>query len=162
MSPCVAGDEEALDLDIADVEGVAVLQKLLGVVDRHLRKPVEMVDHLPAHLAGQVAVLDLAHIQLRVPEQSRAVGLHRADVVGVLMGDEDVADGLGDDAQLAHFFFQLVIVVSRVDHDGGIALAVEEDICRPFPDTGDVFVDPAGVQWLEDLLAPVHFILFSD
>ena len=121
-----------------------------------------MVDHLPAHLAGQVAVLDLAHIQLRVPEQSRAVGLHRADVVGVLMGDEDVADGLGVDAQPAHFFFQPVIVVSRVDHDGGIALAVEEDICHPFPDTGDVFVDPAGVQWLEDLLAPVHFILFSD
>ena len=76
------------------------------------------------------------------------------------MGDEDVADGLGVDAQPAHFFFQPVIVVSRVDHDGGIALAVEEDICHPFPDTGDVFVDPAGVQWLEDLLAPVHFTHF--
>ena len=41
--------------------------------------------------------------QLRVPEQSRAVGFHRAHVVGVLMGDENVADGLWVDAQPAHF-----------------------------------------------------------
>ena len=94
--------------------------------------------------------------QLRVPEQPRAVGLHRAYMVGVLMGDENLADGLGVDAQPAHFLLQPVVVVARVDHDGGIALAVEEDICHLLPDTGDVFINPAGVQGLENLLATVH------
>ena len=156
MSPCVAGDEEALDLDIADVEGVAVLQKLLGGVDRHLRKPVEMVDHLPAHLAGQVAVLDLAHIQLRVPEQSRAVGLHRADVVGVLMGDEDMSDALRRDAEPRHLFGQPVVVIAGVHHDSRAVLAVKEDVRHPLAHAGDVPVDPARVRGLENLRAAVH------
>ena len=119
-----------------------------------------MVDHLPAHLAGQIAVLDLTYVQLRVPEQPRAVGFHRTHVVGILMGDEDVADGLGVDAQPAHFLLQPVIVIASADHDGGIALAVEEDVCHPLPDTGDVFINPAGVQGLENLLATVHFAHF--
>ena len=119
-----------------------------------------MIDDLPAHLAGQVPVLGLAHIQRGVPEQAGAVGLHRAHMVGVLVGDQDVADGRRVDAQPAHLLRQRVIVVPRVDHDGSIALPVKEDVGHPLPDTGHIFVDPAGVQRLEDLLAPVHFAHF--
>ena len=47
-------------------------------------------------------------------------------------------------------------MIPGVDHDGSIALPIKEDIRRPFPDAGDMLVDPAGIQRLEDLLAPVH------
>ena len=115
-----------------------------------------MIDHLAAHLAGQVAVFRLADIQDRIAEQARAVGLHRADMVGVLMGDEDMADGLRVDAEPAHLFLKTVIVVARVDHDGRLALAVEKDVRHPFAHAGNILVDPSGVQRLEHLLAPVH------
>ena len=35
-------------------------------------------------------------------------------------------------------------------------LAVKENVCYSFTHTSDIFVDPAGVQRLEDLLAAVH------
>ena len=72
------------------------------------------------------------------------------------MGDEDVPDGMRVDSQPVHLLCQPVIVVSGIDHNGGIALAIEEDICHPLPHTGDIFIDPAGVLRLKDLLAPVH------
>ena len=44
----------------------------------------------------------------------------------------------------------------RSDHNGRIAFAVEEDVRHPFAHAGSIPVDPAGIQRLEDLLAPVH------
>ena len=76
------------------------------------------------------------------------------------MGDEDAVDAPGVDAQPAHLFLETVVVVARVDHENGVALAIEEDVGHPFPDAGDVLVDPAGVQRLEDLLASVHLAHF--
>ena len=76
------------------------------------------------------------------------------------MGDENMADAAGVDAQPAHFFFQTVVVIARVDHQRGVALAVKEDIRHPLPHAGDVLVYPAGVQGLEDLLAAVHLAHF--
>ena len=73
-----------------------------------------------------------------------------------LTDEEDVPDGMRIDSQPVHFLCQPVIVVSGIDHHGGIALAVKEDICHPLPHTGDIFIDPAGIQRLEDFLAPVH------
>lgn len=106
--------------------------------------------------SGQIPVLDLANVQLRILEQPRTVCFHRTYMVGVLMGDEDVPDGIRVDSQPVHLLCQPVIVVSGIDHNGRIALAVEKDICHPLPHTGDIFIDPAGVQRLEDFLAPVH------
>ena len=49
-----------------------------------------------------------------------------------------------------------VVVISRIDHNGRIAFVVEEDVRHPFAHAGNILVDPAGVQRLEDFLAPVH------
>ena len=56
----------------------------------------------------------------------------------------------------AHFFGKAVVVISRIDHNSRIAFAVEEDVRHPFAHAGNILVDPAGVQRLEDFLAPVH------
>ena len=72
------------------------------------------------------------------------------------MGDEDVPDGMRIDPQPIHLLCQPVVVISRIDHNGRIAFAVEEDVRHPLSHTGDIFIDPAGVQWFENLLAPVH------
>ena len=160
MPPRVARGQKAFDLNAVDLEDLPVAQQHLFVVNGHLRQLVEVVDHLAAHLAGEIFVLDLADIELRVPEKAGAVRLHRADMVGVLMGDEDMADGLRVDAEPAHLFLKTVIVVARVDHDGRLALAVEKDVRHPFAHAGDMFIDPAGVQRLEDLLAAVHLAHF--
>ena len=81
-------------------------------------------------------------------------------MVSVLMRDEDVPDGCRIDAEPAHFFGKAVVVIARIDHNGRIALAVEEDVRHPFAHTGDTPVNPAGIQRLEDLLASVHLAHF--
>ena len=160
MPPCVAGDEETFDLDAVNVEHFAVMQQNLFVVDRDLRQLVQAIDHLAAHLAREISVLNLADVQLCIFEKSGAVRLDRTDMVSVLMGNEDVPDGRRVDAQPAHFLRKAVVVIARIDHNGRIALAVEEDVRHPLPHTGHILVDPAGVQGLEDLLAAVHFAHF--
>ena len=64
------------------------------------------------------------------------------------------------DAEPAHFFGEAVVVITRIDHNGRIALAIEEDVRHPFAHTGDTFIDPAGVQGLKYLLAAIHFAHF--
>ena len=81
-------------------------------------------------------------------------------MVSVLMRDEDVPDGCRIDAEPAHFFGKAVVVIARIDHNGRIAFAVEEDVGHPLPHAGHMVVDPAGIQRLEDLLAAVHFAHF--
>ena len=44
------------------------MQQYLFVVDRDLRQLVQAIDHLAAHFAGQIAVLNLADVELCVPE----------------------------------------------------------------------------------------------
>ena len=95
-----------------------------------------------------------------MPEQAGAVRFDRADVIRVLMRDEDMPDRTRVYAEPSHLFLEPAVVIPGVDHDGRVALAVEEDICHPLAHTGDVLVDPAGVQRLEDLLAAVHFAHF--
>ena len=123
-----------------------------------------MVDHLAALFPGEIAVFHLAHVQHRVFEKAGTVRLHRAHMVGVLVGDQNMPDGLGVDAQPAHLLLQTLIVVARVDHDGGVALAVKEDVGHPLPHAGHMLVDPAGIQRFEYLLAaihPAHFLLLE-
>ena len=94
VPPCMTGNEKALDSDPVDVDDLIVVQQHFFIVDRHLRQLVKVVNDPAAHLAGQIAVLDLANIQRSIPKQSRTVRLHRTYMVGVLMSDEDVPDGL--------------------------------------------------------------------
>ena len=82
--------------------------------------------------------------------------LHRADVVGVLMGDEDMSDALRRDAEPRHLFGQPVVVIAGVHHDSRAVLAVKEDVRHPLAHAGDVPVDPARVRGLENLRAAVH------
>ena len=48
------------------------------------------------------------------------------------------------------------VVISRVDHQRGVALAVEEDVGDPLSDASHMLIDPPGVQRLENFLAAVH------
>ena len=108
-----------------------------------------MIDDLAACFSGQIPVLDLANVQLCIPEQPRAICFHRAYMVGVLMGDKDMVYRLRINPKPAHFFGKAVVVISRIDHNSRIAFAVEEDVRHPFAHAGNILVDPAGVQWLE-------------
>ena len=161
MPPCMAGHEKALNFDAVNLERLAVMQQHLFVVNCDLRQFIEMIYDFSPHLAGEIPVFNLADIELCAPEQTGAVCLHRAHVVGVLMSDEDVPDGLRVDAQPVHFFCQPVVVIPGIDHDGGVALAVEENVRHPLPHAGHALIHPAGVQRLEYLLAAVHLAHFS-
>ena len=70
MSPGVAGHEEALDPHAADFKRLSVMEQRLFVVDRHLRQPVEMIDHAAARLSGEIAIFNLADIERRVLKQA--------------------------------------------------------------------------------------------
>ena len=50
-----------------------------------------MIDDFSPLLAGEIPFLDLADVQLRIPEQPRTVCFHRTHMVSVLMGDKDMA-----------------------------------------------------------------------
>ncbi len=99
----MTGNEKALDSDPVDVDYLIVVQQYFFIVDRHLRQLVKAVNDPAAHLAGQISILNLANIQRSIPKQSRTVRLHRTYMVGVLMGDEDVPDGMRVDP--SHSFF---------------------------------------------------------
>ena len=161
MTPCVTGDKETLNFDAVNLESFAVMQQHLFVVNCDLRQFIEMVYDFSPHLAGEIPVFNLTDIELCDPEQTGAVCLHRAHVVGVLMSNEDVPDGLRVNAQPAHFFLQPIVVVSGVNHDGGVALAVEENVRHPLPHAGHALIHPASVQRLEYFLAAVHLAHFS-
>ena len=76
-------------------------------------------------------------------------------MIRVLMGDKDMFDRLRIDIQLAHLLPQPGIVISGVDHDRGAVFGVEENVGDPLPDTGDVIIDPSGVEGFENFLSPV-------
>lgn len=71
------------------------------------------------------------------------------------MGNENIADALRVDSEPAHLFLKAVIVIAGVNHHGRIALAVKENIRNPLPDTGDIVINPARVQRLENSLAAI-------
>ena len=156
MSPCMTGNQKTLDPDPVDVDDLIVVQQHFFIVDRRLRQLVKVVNDPAACFSDQIPVLDLTDVQIRISEQPRTVCFHRTHMVGVLMGDKDMVYRLRINPKPAHFFGKAVVVISRIDHNGCIAFAVEEDVRHPFAHAGNILVDPAGVQWLEDLLAPVH------
>ena len=72
----MTGNEKTLDPDPVDVDDLTIVQQHFFIVDRHLRQFIEMIDDFSPHLAGEVPVLDLADVQLRIPEQPRTVCFH--------------------------------------------------------------------------------------
>lgn len=103
MAPGVAGDFEALYFDFPDLEDLAIAQQHFIIGNGYLRQLVQMVNDLAADFAGEVAVFCFANIEGCLTEQAGAISFHRADMVGILMGNKNVPDGLRFDAQPAHF-----------------------------------------------------------
>ena len=89
------------------------MKQLLFVVDGHLRQLIEMINNLAACFSDQIPVLDLADVQIRIPEQPRTVCFHRTHMVGVLMSDEDVPDGMAKLRTVYPNLMQLVYDNSR-------------------------------------------------
>ena len=128
---------------------LAVLQQHAPVVRPDHRKLVKPVDDPAPRFAREVTVLDLADIDCRVLKKLLAVMFQRADVIRILMRDEDMRDRGGVDIQPAHLFTEPSVVVARVDHDGHAVLRVEKYVRHPFAHAGDAPVDAPGVQRLE-------------
>ena len=114
------------------------------------------MDDFAANFSGQIPVFDLRKVDRSVFKEPIAVALERTNMIGVLMRDKDMIYLSGIDIQPAHLFSQTIIVVTRVDHDRNAVFRVKENIGYPFPDTGDMLIDPPGVERLEDAPAPEH------
>ena len=93
VAPGVAGNEDTLDLDIADVNNLPVLQKHLLIIHFDKRKLIKPVDHLPAGFAGKIAIFDLPDIYCRILKQQITVAFRSANVIGILMCDKDLLNG---------------------------------------------------------------------
>ena len=106
--------------------------------------------------AGQITVFDFTDVDRGVLKQPLAVLLQCADVVGVLVGDQNVVDARRIDVEPLHFLLQPGVVVARVDHDGDAVFGVEKDVRHPFTHTGNALVDASGIQRLEDRPAAEH------
>lgn len=64
MSPSVARHPHALYFDIPNAEKLSIPQQHFFIIDGHLRQLIEMINDLPAHFPGQVAVFGLAYMSL--------------------------------------------------------------------------------------------------
>ena len=121
------------------------------------QRQFQLPEHdLSADFSGQISVFFLSQIDPRLSEESVAVVFDRTDVVGILMGDQNMLDLLRIQIQPGHLLLQPFVVVSRIDHDRRTVLRIEEDIGDILPDTGDVFVDPTRVQRFKGLLPPIE------
>ncbi len=69
MSPCMTGNQKTLDPDAVNIKDLSIVKQLLFVADRHLRQLTEMINNPAACFSDQIPVLDLADVQLRIPEQ---------------------------------------------------------------------------------------------
>ena len=96
----------------------------------------ETFDLMPLHLFPILSPLCFRITLRRRSDFARISFFDRTDMVSVLMGNEDVPDGRRVDTQPAHFLRKAVVVIARIDHNGRIALAVEEDVRHPLPHTG--------------------------
>lgn len=94
MPPCMTGNQETLDLDAVNFKDLSIVKQPFFVADGHLRQHIEMIEDLAVCFSGQIPVFDLADVQLCILKQSRTVRFYRAHMVGTLMGDEDVPDGI--------------------------------------------------------------------
>ena len=128
---------------------LAVLQQHAPVVRLYHGQLIEPVYDLSPRFAREVTVLDLADIDRRILKKLLAVTFQRADVIRILMRDEDMRDRGGVDIQPAHLFTEPSVVVARVDHDSHAVLRVEKDVRHPFAHAGDAPVDAPRVQRLE-------------
>ena len=90
----MTGNQKTLDPDAVNIKDLTIVQQHFFIVDRHLRQLIEMINNLAAYFSDQIPVLDLADVQIRIPEQPRTVCFHRTHMVGVLMGDKDISDKL--------------------------------------------------------------------
>lgn len=122
----------------------------------YLRELIEPIVDPAALFAGEISVFDFTDIEHGVAEEPGAISLNCAHMVGVLMGDEDMLDRAGVNAEPAHLFLEPVIVVSGINHNCGAVLCVEEDIRNELPDAGDILINPSGIKRLENLLAAIE------
>ena len=86
-------------------------------------------------------------------------------MVGVLMRDQYVLNGRGVNVKPAHLFPQPVIVISGIDHNRCAVFRVKENVGDPFSHAGNMFIDPPGIQGLEDFFAPItptHYFLLKN
>ena len=74
-------DKDALDAYAVDVQDLPVPQQHPGVLCADDGELVFAEHHLSAHLAGEVAVLDIAEVERRLGKEPVGVGLHGTHVV---------------------------------------------------------------------------------
>ena len=150
--PVIFLDEPTRGLDYRHMLDVAGLMKALC----ESGKTVYVITHAPEFICE--CCTDIIHLERGIIKENypmdaagtdkirrffRTVCFRCTDMTGVLMRDENMADGLRVNAEPIYFFDKAVVIIIRVNHDGRVALAVKENVCNPFACTGDIFIDPA-------------------
>ena len=90
MAPSVARHQKTLDLNVADCEDLPVPKQNLFVRNPNAGQASQTVEHTALPFAGKIAILNLAEIHGRIAEQTAAVHLDRAYVVGVEVGEQHI------------------------------------------------------------------------
>ena len=134
------------------MEHLAVFQERPAIIRFDHWKFIRTVKNFPSDLAGEIAVFDFPDIHHCVFEQKLAVTFQRADMIRILMRDQDVLNRCRIHVQPAHFFLQTRVVVACIDHDGSAVLRVEENVGDPLPDAFHALINSACVQRFEDRL----------
>ena len=81
-----------------------------------------------------------------------------------LMRDQNMLNFRRINIQPPHFLPQPVIVISGVDHNRHAVLRIKENVCDPLSNTGNMFIDPAGIDWLKNLfsaIAEAHYLFLK-
>ena len=151
----MAGAENAFHFDIVEVKHLSVMDKNLLIVCFHKRQLICAEDHLSSDFTGEISVFCFADHDLRVSEETLAVGFQSTDMIGILMGDQNVLNGCRINPQPVHFLPEPLIAVTGVNHDHCAVFTIKEDIRNPLPDTGCMFIDPAGIERFENAFSPV-------
>ena len=153
VAPGVSRYQNTLNFNITNEENLTVLKQSLRVTHLHCRQFAQAMKYLSILFAGQIAVFDFANIDSRVFEHQFAILFQGANMISILMSDQNILNRGCIKVQPGHFLPEMVIIVPCVNHDGFPVLGVEKDIGHPFPHTCHMVINPSRVQRLEDRFA---------
>ena len=145
VSPCMAGNQDRFHADIPDLKYLSILQKYFPVICLYHRELVCPEYHFTADFSRHIPVLDLTKVKRCLREQTVRIAFYSANMICILMSDQDMLYRGWINIKPPHFLSKPVIIVAGIDHDRCPVFGIEKDVGYPFPYAGCVIVDPSGI-----------------
>ena len=137
--------QNRLYLNISNIEIISVLQELDFIFNIHFRKFIELKKYPAAKFPGQIFTFRFSDIQFCTLKNPLTIFLYGTDMVRIEVRKKNLLYGRWRNIEPAHFFFQTLIIIAGINHDGFSIFRIKVNIGNPLPNSRHSFVNPACI-----------------